>query len=524
MKHIRTTVAAALALLLATTGCAATGGSASDGDTFTIASALAPGALDPSQAVSAGTNLALSLGYDTLVSIDEKGATVSRLAEKWQVTPSSVTYTLRKGITCSDGSPVTPSTIAANVAHETDPANKSLIYGVNVPVGLTAKADDAAGTVTLATPQPFSFILQSSATMYIVCGKGLTDRRLLAQGMSGSGPYQLTQVRAGDRYAYRLREDYAWGPDGATSAGMPRKLVVRVVANEQTSANLLISGAINATFASGPDRARLKSMPGVRTQNIAVGTEQFNFHQAKGKPTADPAVRKALAMALDMKDLGRMASSGSGTPPYGMVVEPTPCAAVDLSRYLPRYDLAEAEATLDAAGWREGPGGVRTKDGRKLSLTLLFIPSRGEAVAATAEYAAAEWKRIGAEVKLLGITGARISDATNGTLDWDIASLPIGVQLPSMLMGVLSGPTPPDGGNFMHLKNERYEALTGQALGIPGEPGCALWNKAEAALVENHDIIPIVGSTTTLATKNGSVRMLPGLVQPTTIRLHTEDK
>ncbi|MER8047702.1 ABC transporter substrate-binding protein [Streptomyces sp. NPDC094032] len=522
MKHTRTTMAAALSLLLATTGCATTGGSAPDGDTFTITSSLAPGALDPSKAMAGGTNLLLSIGYDTLVSSDEQGRTVPGLAEKWQVTPSSVTYTLRKGITCSDGSPLTPSTVAANVAYDTDPANKSLLYGVVVPVGLTATADDAARTLTLATPQPFSFILESSAMMYIVCGKGLTDRKLLAQGMSGSGPYELAQVRPGDRYTFRLRKDYAWGPSGATSAGMPEKLVVRVVANEQTSTNLMIGGAVNAAFVQGPDRARLKAMPDIRTKDVYSGNAQFLFQQSEGKPTADPAVRKALSMALDVKDLGLMASSGSGTPPNGMVAEPRPCPSVDFSRYLPRYDVAKAKATLDAAGWREGAGGVRVKDGRKLSLTLLFPLAQGEAGTATAEYAAAEWKRVGAEVKLLGVTGGRLDDAISGTLDWDIGALPIGVQLPSMLMGILSGPTPPDGGNFTHLRNERYETLTGQALGTPGEPGCALWNKAEASLVENNDIMPIVNLTTTLATRNGSLRMLPGLLYPTTIRLQTE--
>jgi peptide/nickel transport system substrate-binding protein len=524
MKRTRKTVAAALSLLLAATGCSATGGSAPDGDTFTITSPLAPGALDPSQVMSGGTSLLMSIGYDTLVTSDEKGRTVPGLAEKWQVTPNSVTYTLRKGITCSDGSPLTPSTVAANIAHETDPASKSLLYGVVVPIGLTAKADDAAGTVTLATPRPFSFILESSTMMYLVCGKGLTHRKLLAQGMSGSGPYRLVQVQPGDRYTFRLRKDYVWGPEGATSAGMPEKLVVRVVANEQTATNLMIGGAANATFVYGPDRARLKAMPGIRTKDVSTGSDQFVFRQEKGRPTADPAVRKALSMSLDIKDLGRMASSGSGTPPGGMVTEPRPCPSVDFSRYLPSYDLARAKATLDAAGWREGADGVRAKDGRKLSLTLLFVTARGEAAAATAEYAAAEWKRVGAEVKLLGITSARISDATNGTLDWDIGALPISVQLPSMLMGLLAGPTPPDGGNFLHLKNRRYEALTGQALGIPGGPGCALWNRAEASLVENNDLMPIVNLTTTLATRNGSLRMIPGVVAPTTIRLHTEDK
>ncbi|MFJ2738564.1 ABC transporter substrate-binding protein [Streptomyces sp. NPDC087440] len=524
MKPLRTTVAAALSLLLATTGCAATGGPAPDGDTFTLTTPLAPGALDPSHSTAGGTNLLLSIGYDTLVSSDEKGRTVPGLAEKWRVTPTSVTYTLRKGITCSDGSPLTPSTVAANVAHETAPATRSLRLGVTVPAGLTARADDAAGTVTLATPQPFSFILQTSAMMYLVCGKGLTDRKLLARGMSGSGPYRLVQVQPGDRYSFRLRKDYAWGPGGATSAGMPERLVVQVVANEQTSTNLMVAGAANATFVQGPDRARLKAVQGIRTEEVPTGSELFLFRQSKGTPTADPAVRKALSMALDIEALGKMASGGSGAPPHGMVSEPRPCPSVDFSRYLPPNDLAGAKAVLDAAGWREDAGGVRVKDGRKLSLTLVFASGRGEAAAATAEYAAAEWKRVGADVKLLGLTGGRLADTTNGTLDWDIGALPINVPLPSMLMGVLSGPTPPDGGNFLYLKNQRYEALTGRALGIPGEPGCVLWNKAEASLVEHHDIMPIVDLTTTLATRNGSLRMVPGIVYPTTIRLHTEGK
>ncbi|MFD2352745.1 hypothetical protein ACFSTC_30840 [Nonomuraea ferruginea] len=40
--------------------------------------------------------------------LGEDGGIVPGLAEKWDVKPDAVTFTLRKDVTCSDGSPVTP--------------------------------------------------------------------------------------------------------------------------------------------------------------------------------------------------------------------------------------------------------------------------------------------------------------------------------------------------------------------------------------------------------------------------------
>ena len=36
------------------------------------------------------------------------------------------------------------------------------------------------------------------------------------------------------------------------------------------------------------------------------------------------------------------------------------------------YDLAQAKAMLDAAGWTPGPDGVRVKNGNRLSLQLVY--------------------------------------------------------------------------------------------------------------------------------------------------------
>ncbi|MEU9497090.1 hypothetical protein [Streptomyces sp. NPDC048196] len=138
MKRARA-IAACLAASLLAAGCGSGQAGSTGGDAFSFAIKSDPGLLDPAQVQNTNTYTALSLAYDTLVHVAPNGRVVSGLAKKWNVKPSSVTFTLRRGVTCGDGSPVTASTIAANVAHLTDPATRSPAYGVVVPAGLTAK-------------------------------------------------------------------------------------------------------------------------------------------------------------------------------------------------------------------------------------------------------------------------------------------------------------------------------------------------------------------------------------------------
>ncbi|MEV4189593.1 ABC transporter substrate-binding protein, partial [Streptosporangium canum] len=327
-----TGVAAVLgALSLSVAACGGTadspsGGSAGGG-TFTFAISSDPGVLDPAMGVLSVTNTVLSLAYDTLARIGPDGKIIPGLAEKWDVKPDSVTFTLRKDVTCSDGSKLTPTDVAANVNHIADPASKSPIYGVLVPTGMKAEADDAAGTVTLSTPKPFSFILQSTPLVFIVCGKGVEDRSVLARGTSGSGPYTLTEAVPSDHYTFQIRKDYTWGPGGATTKepGLPAKVVLKVVPNEQTAANLLISGDLNGAIVYGPDRARLEASPGMGKTVQASGNGQFFYHQGDDRPAKDPVVRKALTQAINLKELAGIASTGTGRPATGLVLEPRPC-------------------------------------------------------------------------------------------------------------------------------------------------------------------------------------------------------
>jgi ABC-type transport system substrate-binding protein len=79
------------------------------GGTLTYAVDQDPGALDPHMTVLSVTREMAKFAYDTLVYTDEDGETVPGLAEAWEVEGNALTYTLREGVTCADGSPLTAS-------------------------------------------------------------------------------------------------------------------------------------------------------------------------------------------------------------------------------------------------------------------------------------------------------------------------------------------------------------------------------------------------------------------------------
>lgn len=231
-----------------------------DGATFSMALSSDPGNLDPQMAAGSALFTMSQLAYDSLVSVNaESGAIESQLATDWTVDGTKVSFTLTDGVTCADGSALTPTVVADNIAFVADPKNQSPFLGTFLPVGAKAVADDAAGTVTLKLAAPAPFVLNGLASLPIVCQAGLDDRKSLTQGTAGTGPFELTEAAPGEQYTYQVRDDYTWGPNGATTAeeGTPATIVMKIVQNETTSANLLLSGDLNAASIIGPDAERL---------------------------------------------------------------------------------------------------------------------------------------------------------------------------------------------------------------------------------------------------------------------------
>ena len=160
-------LAAATGTVLALTACSSGGSSGSgsgggepvtDG-TFKLALVADPGALNPLMTAASPAHQLARLSYDYLLHPDpDTGVTKPWLAEKWEETTTSASFTIRDGVTCNDGSALTAQTVADNVNFITNAANKSALRGVYAPATATATADPATRTVTVTTPEPSPFL------------------------------------------------------------------------------------------------------------------------------------------------------------------------------------------------------------------------------------------------------------------------------------------------------------------------------------------------------------------------------
>lgn len=510
---------------LALTGCATgdgQGGEAVDAGTFTLALGADPGNLDPQASAASGLLQATLFAYDSLLSIDAEGTLGSQLAVEWSQEDNLISLTLHEGITCSDGSPFTAEDAAANLNWVGNPENQSPMLGAFLPVGATAEAQsDTELTLELAGSSPF--VLNGLAMLPMVCGYAVDDRDVLAAETHGTGPYELTELAQGDRYVYELRDEYLWGARGATAEteGLPDKVVLRIVSNETTVANLLLSGELNAGAVIGTDGARLETA-GLFVSATPAITGEMWFNEAADRAMNDGDLRVALVRSLDLDELAKVATSGQGGPGATFAVsDPVACPGDSVSAALPKFDRDAAAQLLDDAGWKAGSDGIRSKNGVPLAVTFVQDATTGPGIAAAAELAAQTWTELGVQVTSRSQDETVLIDTIFGTGDWDVAWLPLNISSPDQLVPFVSGAGPAEGGNnFGNIDNPDYLAGVTGAIEQPGADGCDAWLAAESELVKRADVIPFANQPGKTY-GSGATFDTSGQVAPMSVRMVT---
>jgi peptide/nickel transport system substrate-binding protein len=519
------TTAAALSVAAVTVAACSSGGSSSttsatataggsgsasaasyvNGKTATVLLPNDPGSLDPDLAYIDDALEVDYFLYDSLISFTPSGQAESNLASKWSGTTTTASYTLKPGATCSDGSPLTASTVAANINFVANAKNASSRLNVWVPAGAVATGDDKTGVVTVKSATPDAFLVTDVGQTMIVCGNGMKNRNLLKEGGDGTGMYQLTSAVPGSSYTLTLRKGYTWGPGGATSAtqGLPATVDLKVVSNMTTAANELLAGQANIGTVVGSDTQRLTSL---YSQSVDTPLGELWFNEKAGSPTASVAVRRALTEAVELTQLGEVLTSGTGKAATGAIAPAlTPCKGNTIGSSLPSYDLSAAKSALA---------------GQNLTLALYYPTSLGTGATAAATLLQQTWSQLGVKVTLHGITDAELSsEIVGGTAAWNVGIVPLGLTSPAQLVPFVSGATPPKGADFAYINNAAYTQDVAKAASIAGTAGCGDWNAAETALFKNVDLVPFVNSALSAYGKGVTFSLSQGDIQPSSIRM-----
>ncbi|PSL00315.1 peptide/nickel transport system substrate-binding protein [Murinocardiopsis flavida] len=458
--------------------------------------------------------------YESLIYSDEKGESEPWLAESWEEGDdgTSVTFTLKEGVTCHDGTDFTAEAAAANLNYHADPDNTSVHTDSLVPAGLKATGDGRTLEVTAPGTDPF--LLSKIGTVEMVCAAGLEDPDSLQGASNGTGLYELTETRP-DAFVYTTRKDYDWGPGGLTSKtkGVPDGMEVRVVTDESTRANLLISGELNAARISGTDRARVEDA-GYDFTGVTNPIGQMLFNERDERPTHDPLVREALVTGFDHKEAAEVVTGGHPVELESLITE-SPYLCVPENGPLwdtPEHDPKRAGALLDEAGWKLGADGRRHRDGEKLEIAFAY-DAASATHAPAAELLREYWLEIGVETDLEAMDGAAWSEHLYETFDWDTGWIQISSGGPTIQHAFYGGATPDkDGLNFMATSSDEYDEIAERAFSAAPDEACGHWEDAERLLVEEFHTFPLAG--TVLPTfMNGAVFEETSYIQAPSIRM-----
>ncbi|GGL42496.1 ABC transporter substrate-binding protein [Phycicoccus endophyticus] len=490
-------------LLGALAGCAGeTSTDSESGGTIRGALITDPTTFDPALVKAMDDYRAARLGFDTVLRRDDGSTLVGDLAESYTQNDSGVTLQIRDGLTCGDGSELTPSDIAASLQRLADPDTASkaaqLIFGGSA---VTVTADDDARTVTVTTAKPYSELAVglTHPAAGIVCPAGLEDLDGLAAGTvkgAFSGPYVLSSSTTGVGYEFDLRSDYSSWPEYAEPLeGTPAQTLKFTVGATDSAANQLLTGSLDESAVAYQDLSRFPEDSFTKTEAV-IGDMFVIFNETAGRPFADAAARKAAAQAIDRSALIDAINPGA-TPDLGPGDPGLECVNTDASL------LTEPDA--DAA--------AKVLSGLKIQVVGSTAPAFGTNGAATT-YIAEELRAAGATVKLTNSDNATWIGTLITDDGWDIsvlATINTGGTLVTGLSDVVGAGLEDGGRNFTRSDNPTATAAfeRGIAATTTSEK-CAGFQEAQAAALEAVDFIPLATNPQTIVTTKGVTVRAPG--------------
>ena len=318
---------------------------------------------------------------DSLVDADpDTGEILPWLASAWEVDEDGLTYTftVREGITFSDGTALDAAAVKTNL----DQSAQQVVDGegwyyqglFDDYVGAEA-TDELELVVTFSRPNP-SFLPTLATGQLAILAPSSFDLSYEQRDNGefiGSGSFVLESYTPNEGIVLARREDYAWPSGAATHEGAPsiERVTISFVDEQSVRESALQAGETD--LAQNPTTQ-------VADQLEAEGNGLI-FRAQSGIPYSlvlnltdpalqDIAVRRALSRAIDRQAIFE-GVTGARQPASTSVLTPSTTGYADVSEHLV-HDLDEANRLLDEAGWTTGDDGIRVKDGRRLTFELIL--------------------------------------------------------------------------------------------------------------------------------------------------------
>lgn len=440
---------------------------------------------------------AMTWGYDfvcnPLIKVNTDSEYVPDLATDWTISPNGLNYTfhLRKGVTFSDGSPFTSEDVAFtyNTIKERQAENQNVdltrLQSVRTP-------DDY--TVQFVLSEPYSPFLDTTAQVQIVPNETYNSKTFDRTPI-GTGAWKVVEYDPNQQIILEANKN--------CFNGAPKLNRVTLVYMEEEAAFAAAkSGQLDVVMVS-PNYAtqkvrgmKMQSFETMDVRNISLPVHPRQTVKDKdGKSvvvgnnvTSDKAVREALSIGVNRKQIIQDAFNGVGVPAVNFTDNLTWASTNNFKD----NQVSEAKKILDDAGWKVGSDGYRVKNGQKCEFDVYGAsndPDRYSLAAALAENARKLGIKINAKTASWDEISGSLKNAEGVVWGW-------GQYNPNVLVSLFqttSYPDTPAFNNVVGYSNPKVDRLINQALAATSKKSAdAIWKQVQDVANKDYPYLYLV--------------------------------
>jgi peptide/nickel transport system substrate-binding protein len=329
--------------------------------------------------------------FETLVRIAPDYQLEPMLAESWEfVAPNTYRFDLRQDVTFHNGEPLTAEAVEWTM-------NRHAEYGGGI-LGVTEDSVEIIDDYTVEiTPgrTNLRLVQQIGHPNYSIFAPGTrpADERV------GTGPFREVEYVQEDRYVVEANPDY-WGEPPAVG-----RITFRFIPDPTTRVLSLQAGEVDLVIDVAREAAEdLGAQDGYSIVTSTVGAYSALYVSIHGEEPydlgQDRAVREAVAYAIDKEAVVNGVWRGNAEISNTMIPAAILGDAGDIIEGT-TYDPDRARQVLEDAGWAEGAGGIREKDGRQLSLTMIVGFPTAEIHIPMPEFVQAQLREVGIDMEIV---------------------------------------------------------------------------------------------------------------------------
>jgi len=501
------------------------------GGTLTYASGDAePTCLDPHVGGNYPQALVSGQFLEALVSRDSSGAIIPWLADSWEPSADGLSwdFTLKEGVSFTDGTPLDAAAVQANVAHLQDPeTGSSTGY---LALGKVASTEAVSeNVVRFVLSEPDSALLESLSQPWLAIESPAGLARSQDDNCAapiGTGPFQVESWVKQSAIMLVRNDDYSSPPGDARNTGPAYldSIVWRFIPDSASRYAALQAGEVDVIDNAQPDTIAQAEETDTTAHLDAPrpgASNRIELNSGKA-PFNDPLVREAFVRSANVDDAvsGLFQGTAERSTSALSSVEPMAVQRPDLFE----YDPATANDLLDEAGWTtRDSDGYRVKDGVRLS--VVFPVSTNQSIPAEQslfEQIQATAKETGFDVLLTPMDLSSWYGAL-GANEYDAVSAPYTKVGPDVLRILYdsAGIVPAPSGYFANhaqVNDPRIDELLTEAARVSDEGEReSLYTEAQDLILSGFYILPLYDQQNhfLLGSAVQGARALPTVSTPT---------